>query len=192
MAVEAMLTDDYDPDYQMPDGPAPGKYHAVVIRLEEDGGKKGEMVVDYEILAGTTKDQEGKVHRDYFQKTAKAMGRIHQLAMACGMVTAEQLKDMKARGQSPVYEFERDAIGKHIHVDLYSDEYNGQTRTKCGFGIYHISDPKCSKGWPKNTGMLAKAGIAVAAPPANATPQNQTAAPATAASPVDGLLDGVV
>lgn len=197
MPIEAMIPSDFDPDYQTPDAPLAGKYHTVIIRVEEDGGKQGEMIVDYEVLAGNVKDQEGKVFRDWFHKTAKAMARMHQLAMACGMITSEQLKDMRDRGQSPTYDFEGQAMDKHICLDLYADEYpkgSGIHKTKCGFGIYSIHDPKVAKSpWVLNHGYLAKAGITVqksdkpTAPPAPS--QKATAA---AGSAVDGLLDGVV
>lgn len=194
MPIEAMIPSDFDPDYQTPDAPMPGKYHTIIIRVEEDGGKKGEMIVDYEVLAGNVKDQEGKVFRDWFHKSAAAMGRIHQLAMACGMITAAQLKDMRDRGQSPTYDFEGQAIDKHVCLDLHAEEYQGQKKTKCGFGIYHISEPRVAKApWVLNHGMLAKAGIAVQKTdkPAAPTPPSQKA-DAAAGSAVDGLLDGVV
>jgi hypothetical protein len=131
----------------------------------------------------------------------KQLGRIHTLAMACGFVTAAQLKDMKERGQSPVYDFEGLAIGKHVHLDLYNEEYQGKTKVKCGFGIYLITEKRCEK-WPKNLGMLAKAGVVLAAPQSQAPTQQRPATPAathatqqaaaTAPSPVDDLLSGVV
>jgi hypothetical protein len=202
VAFEVPIAEDYDPDFQGIDAPAAGKYHCYIARLDEDGGKKGEMVVDYEVLAGTTPNQEGKVFRDYFHKTIKAMGRIHQLAMALGLVTAEQIKDAKARGQALTYHFAETAEGKHVMLDLYEEEYQGSMKTKCGYAIYSVTDPKCS-GWPKNLGMLKAAGIDVPGPSANGAaakaPASTVAKPKAAAAPsrqvaadIDNLLDGVV
>jgi hypothetical protein len=44
MPIETMLTDDYDPEFELPDAPDPGRYHAVIVRVDEDGGKNGEMI----------------------------------------------------------------------------------------------------------------------------------------------------
>ena len=178
MAFEAPIEEQYDPEKTML-GPEKGKYHVQVVKVDEDGGQKGEMVVEYEVLAGTTPGQEGLVHRDYFAKSIKAMGRIHQLAMACRMITAQQIKDLKEKGQSPTYDFVNDAMNAHLHVELFDDEYNGKTRTKCGFGIFAIDDPKVAS-WPKNHGMLKSAGIAVAE------------TEKTTSQAGSGLLDGVV
>lgn len=191
MALEVGFDENYDPANF--DKPAAGKYHVQIVRVEEEGGSRGEMIVDYEILAGTTADQEGKVHRDYYTKTVKAMSRIHQLAMACGMVTADELREMKKSGKSPVYDFEGAAINKQIFVELFDDEYEGKTRVKCGFGIYHPADPKVAK-WPKNAKMLERAGYTVE-PQKKPAPQPApapAATPAPATSPDELDLDGVV
>jgi hypothetical protein len=152
-------TDQWNPD-AMADGPLPGQYHVQIVYVDEDGGNRGEMVIDYEVLAGTTAEQEGKRHRDYFSKTPKAMGRIHQLAVACGMVDMDVLRQMKESGKSPLYDFASEAMNKQCCVELTSEEYQGKTRTKCGFGIYRLDDPKVVK-WPKHAAMLAKSGVAV-------------------------------
>lgn len=193
MAFEAPIQQDYDPEKTML-GPAAGKYHVCIVKVDEDGGKNGEMIVDYEVLAGSTPGQEGLVHRDYFSKKIKAMGRIHQLAMACHMITAQQINDLKEKGQSPSYDFVNDAVGKHIHVDLQDDEYNGKIRVKCGFGIFAVDDPKVAS-WPKNHGMLKSAGIAVEAPAGTeggATGAAGSGAAEDKSQVGAGILDGVV
>ena len=162
MAIETFVDSKYDPDQF--DSPAPGRYHVAVVKVDEDGGTDGSMIVDFEVLAGTVPGQEGKSQREYFQKTKAAMGRIHGLAVALGMVTKEQLMQAKATGANLLYEFENQ-VGKQLHLDLQESTYNGKTRVKADFRIYKIDDPKCAN-WPRNAGMLAKAGIKLAAPTA--------------------------
>jgi len=154
MAFEAP-TDNFNPDgFRFP---APGDYHVQLTHVDEDGGKQGEMICDFEVLAGTTPNQEGKSHREYFQKTMKAFQRIHTLAVALGMVTVDELKKLKAANKSPVYDFPA-AVGKQLCMGLVDDVYEGKHRTKCNFQMFAVADEKVAT-WPKNSAMLAKAGI---------------------------------
>ena len=162
MAIETFVDSKYDPDQY--DSPAPGRYHVAVVKVDESGGKKGEMIVDFEVLAGTTPNQEGRGHREYFQKTQSAMGRIHGLALALGMVTKDQLNQAKATGANLVYDFEAQ-VGKQLHLDLQESTYEGKVRVKVDFRMYKIDDPRCAS-WPRNVGMLAQAGIKLSAPAA--------------------------
>lgn len=183
MAFEVPV-DNFDPDKF--DQPAPGRCHMLVDHVDEDGGDKGEMIVDFEVAAHTVPGQEGKKKREYFAKTPKAFGRIHQLAIALGMISSDQLKQLKAQGKSPNYDFPAQ-IGKQCHIDLQEESYEGKTSLKAGFRIYRIDDPKCA-AWPKNAGMLKQAGII--APPVPAAP----ATAASGASPAmkDVNLAGIV
>ena len=195
MPFEAPIDEKYDPEKDF-NGPAAGRYHVSVVEVDEDGGERGEMIVQYEVLAGSTEGQEGCIHRDYFSKTMKAMGRIHQLAMACKMVTPEQLKELKAKGQSPTYDFRRDAVGKQICVELTDEEYQGKTRVKCGFAIYAVDDKKVA-AWPKNAGMLQSGGYHVEAPKegekaADVAAQTPNGKSALSADEKQELLGGVL
>lgn len=180
MAIEAYL-DDFDPNATF-DSPCAGQYHCCIVKVQEGGGKRGEMIVDYEILAGKPADQTGKVFRDYFHVTAKAMGRIHQLAIASQLVTVDQLNDMKSRGVAPSYDFDGlNGKNRQVMLDLYEEEYQGKTKVKCGFGIYRPDDPKCEK-WVKDMGLFEAGGF-------KATAKSQ--ASTQAASAEDDLLAGV-
>lgn len=145
---------------------APGDCHALLSAVDEDGGNHGEMICDFEILASTTPDQEGKSHREYFQKTIKAFQRIHTLAVALGMVTVERLKEHKAAGTNPTYDFPA-AVGRQLCIGLSDEEYNGKHRTKVNFNLYAVTDPRVAS-WPKNAAMLSEAGIVLPKTPAGA------------------------
>lgn len=155
MAFEAPLEQGWNPDKF--NGPAAGRYHVVVARVDEDGGERGEMIVDFEVVAGTTPDQEGLKHREYFQKSIKAMGRIHTLAIALGMITSADLKRCQSEGRSPVYDF-AGQVGKHLCIGLVDEVYNGTVRQKANYDMHAITSPKVVN-WPKNLGMLRAAGI---------------------------------
>lgn len=173
MAFEVPVND-FDPEKY--DTPAAGRYHLCVDDVEEDGGEKGEMIVHFEVVAGTVPNQEGKKIREYFAKSAKAFGKIHQLALALGMVSAEDLKRMKAEGRSPTYDFPGQ-IGQQLHGDLQEEEYNGKKYVKIGYRLYRIDDPRCAS-WPKNAGMLKQAGIVVPpVPPPASNGQTPAATP---------------
>ncbi len=159
MAFEAP-TDEFNDDGF--NEPAPGDFHMQLVAVDEDGGNKGEMICDFEVLAGSTPNQESKVHREYFQKTMKAFQRIHQLAVALGMITVDQIKELKAAGKSPTYDFPA-AVGKQLCMGVIDDVYEGKHRNKCNFQMYRVDDEKVTS-WPKNAAMLAKGGYVVKAP----------------------------
>ena len=187
MAFEAPIDNGWNPDGF--NGPAAGRYHVVVAKVDEDGGEWGEMVVDFEVLAGTTPNQEGLKHREYFQKTIKAMSRIHTLAIALGMITPDELKRCQAEGRSPSYDFEAQK-GKHLCIGITDDEYNGKVRQKVNFDLFRIDSAKVAN-WPKNVGMLKHAGITLPDPKSAATPA-PTASGSAKAAPAGIDLAGVV
>lgn len=178
MAFEAPVETGWNPDGF--NGPAAGRYHAVVVKVDEDGGERGEMIVDFEVLAGSTPNQEGLKHREYFQKTIKAMSRIHTLAIALGMITPDELKRCQAEGRAPSYDFEAQK-GKHLCIGITDEEYNGKMKQKVNYEMFRIDSQKVAN-WPKNVGMLKQAGITLPEPkpaaPATATGSSAKAAPA--------------
>ena len=187
MAFEAPVESGWDPDKF--NGPEGGRYHVRIAHIDEDGGEKGEMIADFEVLAGTTPNQEGLRHREWFYKTMKAMGKIHTFAIALGMTTADELKRMQAEGRSPTYDFEAKK-GAHLCIELTPETYDGKTRQKTNFSLFHIASPKVAN-WPKNLGALKADGIVlpVAPPPAAAS---STPATAPKAAPAGIDLAGVV
>ena len=198
MAVDTVIPDDFDPEFTGFDDPPLGRHHVLVTDVDEDGGRNGEMVVTYEILASSVENSEGVEFRDYFHKTTKAMKRIHIFAMAVGEVTAEQLKDMKARGASPQYDFSS-CKGRHICVETEQHEHEGKNHVRVGFAIFHPNHPKVEK-WRKHLAFMArlpgtKQGEAMppavknAAAGSAATQQQQ---PPQATAPVPDILNGIV
>lgn len=136
------------------DRPEAGNYHVLIVGADHYGGRNNEMLVDYEVLAGTTPGQEGKVHRDYYSKSEKAVGRILQLAVALGMTTVEELQRLKDAGKEPDLDFEKDGVGRQCCVAVENDEYEGKTRTKVNFGIWHVDDSRAAT-IPKHAAQLA-------------------------------------
>jgi hypothetical protein len=148
------------PNDELPDDPTqsfsvkPGTYHVRIADVDEDGGKNGEMIVNYEVLAGTTPDQEASMFKDYYHKTQKASGRMMSFAIAVGLMTLDEYREIKRSGKSIEIEF-TDAVGRQMVVDLYEDEYEGKKRTKCGYGLYRVDDKRVfDKGVPLNMGMI--------------------------------------
>lgn len=189
MAFEVPV-DDWDGDVTRPNS---GKYHVSVIRVEEEGGQRGEMLVDYEVLAGTTPKQEGMVHRDYFSKSAKALKRIHKFAIAVGMITADELDAMKERNEYPTYNFEEDAVGRQLCVELAEETYQGRTSVKCGFGMFRVDDPKVDQ-WPKHQALLSRCGYEIDKSMASSSDQApfDSQGGQSVAVEDDDFLDGVV
>lgn len=126
---------------------APGSYHFEITHVDEDGGKKGEMVVKLEVLRGNVSNQEGKEIALYFAKdlsSALAMRKILALAIATGLTTKQQLDQHKANGTSPTLDF-NSVVGKQICCNLESNEYDGKTTTRLAWDeIYHPADKRAN------------------------------------------------
>lgn len=131
----------------------PGGYHVMVQNVEFDA--KNQMVVDYEIMHGTLTSEIGKTHRDYFSPSPKAVGRALQFAVAAGVTSEEELEELKR--QRRTFNRYKEAIGKHLKIELERDVYNGKERSKCGFGIFALNNPKVAN-IPVNKGVLEQSG----------------------------------
>ena len=126
---------------------APGSYHMKIVGLNEDGGKKGEMTVDFEVLRGTTSNQEGKVHREFFAKTSEKTARKKMLsfAIACGLTTKLELDKHKANGTAPVLDFAGQCEGKQVCVNLEANEYQGKTYIRMAWDeVFHPCDKRAN------------------------------------------------
>ena len=141
------------------DNAAPGRYHVEVVSVDDEATSKSgspQMQVDYEVLAGTPDDQEGKPHRDYFARTDKAFKRALIFAVATGLTTKEELQQLKAAGKNPTIDFTL-AVGRQLCVEIEPGEYKGKPKGEIGFGMWHV-DAEDAKAIPKNQGKLNELG----------------------------------
>lgn len=168
MGFEVPIGSDFDPSDSVYLN-SPGRYHLIVVDCDEDGmrlggrNNKGEMVVEFECLAGSVPNQEGMRHRSYFTKSAAAAWKIMRLALAAGLITADEVEQHKKAGTYPCLEFERDLKGKQIFAELVenTNPNNGKVTARIEGGMYYLSSKQCvNKGrWPRNEAMVAKSGI---------------------------------
>ncbi len=150
--------DEFDPTrLDQADRPGPGSYHFEVLEVEPEDPKTGALWADCEVLAGTTAGQEGKVHREYISNTPASVGRIMQFAVAIGLTTVDELKRLKAAGQSPEIDWDA-AVGRQFCGRLEAEEYprgSGKVRNKLNFNIWSVDSPK-AKGIPLHRHQLAE------------------------------------
>lgn len=150
---------DFDPDTLGGfDNPKPGRYHFQIQKVDENGGSNGEMMVRLEVLAGTTANQEGKTHQEYFSKSPKAAKRALMFAVACGITTIDELKSQKAAGKNPVIHF-ADAVGRQFCGGLEEEEWLAKDGTKkkgvkLDFRIWALDSPEAAD-IPMNKGALS-------------------------------------
>lgn len=178
------------------DNPEPGSYHFEVLNVEEEDSKSGCMYADCEVLSGTTPDQEGKTHREYFSLKSTAMSRIVQFAVAIGLLSKEDIERHKADGTEPDLPFATEAPGRQFCGKLEADTYEGKTRNKLNFNMWPL-DSKSAKGIPLNEARLRKSepehlaintGESAQGADANANAGNANPAPTVTADDLDGLL----
>lgn len=193
------------------DNVAAGYYNCIVTNVDEEGGKKGEMIVDLEIVRGTTAGQDGKSHRLFFVRSSQAfhVKKMLALAIAARLTTAEELKAMKAAGQSPKFDFPS-AKGANIVVHLVVEEYpegSGKFSTKLAWDEIFRPEDKRVRHVPLHAGFLQRCGITLPADrpvdgiratgPAGggtgtAKPTAANAAPPPSSQAVNDVLAGIV
>lgn len=66
--------------------PLPGRYHAIVKHVDESMEKFDKVIVEFEVLAGTTPGQDGRVVSEFFAVTEKAVPRLQRLAIVLGLL----------------------------------------------------------------------------------------------------------
>ena len=158
---------------KMEDPPAKGNYHVAITVVDEEGGNSGEMIVDMEILAGTTPQQEGRIWRAYYPPTIAFAKFFHRLAISTGLTTMEEVKKAELEKRGITYEFTK-MVGRQLMITLHDEEYNGETRTKMApFHVWSVIDPKCAS-WPKNEKMLKKGGYEIAKAESKTTAKHET------------------
>ncbi len=150
------------------DFPDAGQYHVQVNTLDEDAVSQGgspQMAVEYEILSGNPAGQEGKTQRDYFAKSAKAIKRALMFAVAAGLITKDEITAAREAKKNLAIDYTA-AVGRQLCIEIIKEEYEGKTRNKVQFGIWHLDDP-AAKDIPKNAAMLAQLGDAAPDPMTN-------------------------
>lgn len=206
MSGTGISFDEFDPESVGGiDKVAAGSYHLQVVAVDPEGGKKGAMVVDFEVLGGTTPNQEGKVHQERFGTDLKKIIQKKRaaFAIATGIITMEMAKQAKAekRDLEPNWE---DAVGKQVCMNIVESE-DGKYTNMNWDEIWHPADKKANHV-PLNPGMIKRAGITLPADrPIGGTPKaaavsSSQSSPASGSAAksvappasVDNLLAGVV
>ena len=140
--------------------PLPGFYHMKVTDVQEEAGDKGEHIIMFETLCGTTAGMEGRKFRllianDYEKWSVR---KLLAFVFATGLSTPEQQKAAEKSG----VEIELDltqAIGKQVCIELEETEYKEKKYTGLRWdNIYAVTDKRCSHV-PLHAKMLEAAGI---------------------------------
>jgi hypothetical protein len=114
--------------------PAPGLYHAYIKDVDESEERfPAKVVVEFEVLAGSTPGQAEKTHTEFFSLSEKALPRLQRLAMATGLIGPDEEKDVSFN----------DAVGKDCVVEVEEQMYEGKKRSRLTFmGIWNTDHPK--------------------------------------------------
>lgn len=158
----------------------PGRCHVGLVGAEFDTAKSV-YIFKWEIFAHEDADQMGRVQWDRLNHPSPshkdggdfARQTLFAYAIALGLYTQSQLASMAAAKQKITLNF-AGREGTQAFMVLRSEDYEGKTRIKT-VAIYGVHDER-AKSFPRNAGMLAKAG----GPAPTATP---TPAPSPAANP---------
>ena len=94
--------------------PLPGRYNVVVKHVDESFEKFDKVVIDFEVLAGTVPDMEGREITEFFACTEKALPRLQRLALCLGLLQpGEADKDV---------EFS-EGVGRDLVIEVEENNY---------------------------------------------------------------------
>lgn len=97
--------------------PLPGRYHAIVKEVDESMEKVDKIIVEFEVLAGTTPGQEGRVVTEYFAITEKAISRLTRLALVLGLLKPGEEERNVAFSES---------VGRDLVIEVEPNEYTNK------------------------------------------------------------------
>lgn len=134
--------------------PLPGRYHAMIKHADDSFEKFDKVIVEFEVLAGTTPGQEGRTHTEFYSCTEKALPRLQRLALCIGLLQpGEEEKEV---------EFS-EAEGKQLVIEVEENEYEkedkeGNKKTQKGvrlsfLGMWSLHN-KAVSDVPKNRDAL--------------------------------------
>jgi hypothetical protein len=94
--------------------PKPGFYHVVIKHVDESFEKFDKIVIDFEVLAGTVPNMEGREVSEFFACSDKAISRLQRLALCVGLLNpGEPDRDVEFT----------DAVGRDLVIEVEDSEY---------------------------------------------------------------------
>lgn len=137
---------DFDPETIDQGGlPKPGKAHLLVASVED----KGEYLqVTEEIVAHEDQAQVGKNVYNILNKTGKGSRRSLIFALACGVVTRQELAEAKAAGTSIDIDFDA-CFSKSYLGTLVESTYNGRKKCRVEWDFKAVDDGEAGE-YPRN------------------------------------------
>lgn len=97
--------------------PLPGRYHVIVKEVDESMEKVDKIIIEFEVLAGTTPGQEGRVVTEYFAITEKAISRLTRLALVLGLLKpGEEDRDVAFS----------ESVGRDLVIEVEPNEYTNK------------------------------------------------------------------
>jgi hypothetical protein len=165
--------EDFDPEKAAGfSSPAPGRYHGEVNAFQEHEPKSGKMTFDFEVLAGTTPNQEGRTIRLFLDRSIDSTwsderkqavkSKQFSLAVALGLARVEEAKAAKEARRRYSWDWSL-AVGRQLCFDVEANEKTKTGTSVKDFSWVAVDSPKAA-GIPLNEGKLAKQGDAAADP----------------------------
>jgi hypothetical protein len=98
--------------------PLPGRNHVIVKHVDETFEKFDKVIVDFEVLAGTVPNQEGRELPEFFACTEKAIPRLQRLALCVGLLRpGEPDRDVEFT----------EAVGRDLVIEVEENNYKDKT-----------------------------------------------------------------
>jgi hypothetical protein len=165
MGAKDVKSEDDVSGYQRP---LPGRYHAVVKHVDESFEKFDKLIIDFEVLAGTVPDMQGRELSEFFAVTDKAIPRLQRLALCLGLLQpGEPDRDVEFA----------DGVGRDLVIEIEENNYEKDGKKISGVRVGYLGM------WSTNNAAVADVPKGEIQQGSKAG-QGETVAPSAATEPV--------
>lgn len=100
--------------------PLAGRYLAMIKTVDETFEKNDDVIIGFEVLAGTVPDQKGRILTEYFKTSDRAIPRLTRLAMCLGLLRPDEVADVAFT----------QGIGRVLFIDIGEHSYENKEKVK--------------------------------------------------------------
>lgn len=127
--------------------PLPGRYHVVVVRVDESFEHSENIIFEFRVLAGTMPGQEQCIVAGFFKPDENGLPKLTRLALALGLLRPGEQKDVDFA----------DAIGRQliIGVEEFTSKKGNKGASIANFGMdtWSLANPEVADV-PRDLQML--------------------------------------
>lgn len=172
-----------------------GQFHVQVNSFRGYGGKNGETIVQLQSLASNVPGTEGMTHDEYFHDNVVARKMLLQIAIACRLVTRDEIKSLKEKTGRAKLDWDQLEGRQFLMTTISNVDKTNPSKSYINIEQIFDVDDERAKNIPKHDVLLKRFKSAYPlkeSKPANgqhaASPAAPTQQPATAEGSFDDMF----